>query len=199
MKKEKKQNACLQSFFRFFLVVFLGLAGPPLLAAPGSRFTIKRVDPSLLLPQGGEETKGHGYKYIEGEIIEVKPGECWLLGEDGAKRRFVLGPDARVYINGLPGDPWAMRPVTPEAFFWAGIWGRNDEAVAVEAVYYGGELVVEASFPEGLRGWSPERQMSFFLPVRKGLRLDGLRPGQMVYVLLDLEGRIRRFQVLPAL
>jgi len=128
--------------------------------------------------------------------VGVEPDACWLVDEIGDKWCFRLRPETRVYINGFPGNPQAMRPVAPGAFYWAGIWARDDEAVAIEAAYYGGELVVESSSPYELRGWSPERQRSFSLKTRKGWTLGDLFPGQMVYVLLDLEGRIRRVQIL---
>lgn len=149
---------------------------------------VRRVDFSALLVHIGGEARS--LAYTEGEVVAVEPGGC-MLRTEGRSRRFALRPDCPVFVNGHPGVPWAMRPVAPDAFFWAGIWSRAEEAAAIEAVYCGGELMVLESSPGGLIGWSPEIREVFHLPVRPGKALGYLRPGQSVYVLLDLEGRVR--------
>lgn len=162
--------------------------GRPITAAPGSCFVLKRIDPALWQ----EKTTA----YTEGEVIGVEPGLCRLLEATGRRKSFRLRPTTKVYINGLPATPAAMRPVAPGAHFWAGVWSRNDEAVAVEAAYYGGELIVEAVASGKLQGWSPEEERTVFLLCREGIDLAEVTSGQIVYVLLDLDGRIRQVKIL---
>ena len=171
-----------------FCLVILCPLSPSSRAAPGSEFVVRRVDLSTVLRNNGGDKRL--FAYNEGEVVAVEPQGCVLRTEDGA-RRFALRPECPVFVNGHRSVPWAMRPVSPEAFFWAGIWFRAEEAAAVEAVYCGGELMVLESSPGGFVGWSPEIKAVFHLPVRPGKTVEYLHPGQIVYVLLDLEGRVR--------
>lgn len=154
---------------------------------------VRRVDSSLLRSHIGEEARS--LAYMEGEVIEVGEGGC-VLRTEGGLRRIALHPDCPVFVNGRRSILWAMEPVAPEAFFWAGIWSRADEAAAIEAVYSGGELMVLESSPGTLTGWSPEMREVIKLPVRTGRALGCLQPGQGIYVLLDLEGCVRWAKIL---
>ena len=103
-----------------------------------------------------------------------------------------------VMVNGKSACAEVLRPVTEEASFWAEVWvdDRGNPRV-IEAVYYGGELRLTAVSRGSLSGLSPENQAIVTLPVATGCLPENLLPGTQVYVLLDLDGRVRWLKVLP--
>ncbi len=155
-------------------------------AASGSMFNVPRVDASRLSPDIC------GLTASDGEITGVSPGHLRMRGAGGEVEYEIL-PACAIYANGLPASLAALRPVTDEAFFWARIWRDGRLTVkAVEAVYCGGELLVQSVAGPYLLGVSMETGGE----VRLALAVPGqtLRPGRLVYVLLDLEGRVRWYQ-----
>ena len=155
-------------------------------SAPGSRFTVPRVDMGPVLAR--VEASGRPLALVEGEVISAGGNRC-LLRTGGSERSFTLRAGCPVFANGMPACLEAIRPVAPGAFFWAGLWlDRAGAPFAVEAVYCGGELVLTAVTPTHLAGVSPETGGIVVLPVIAGLACPARGT---VYVLLDLNGRVR--------
>ena len=68
--------------------------------------------------------------------------------------------------------------------------------MVIEAVYCGGELLVLAVSTAGLTGLAPETGETVSLAVRGDCPPAQLVPGRLIYVLLDLDGQMRRAFVL---
>lgn len=172
------------------LAVLLLAWAEAVLAAPGSCFEVARVDPEQILKHLAAQ-QGN-LSAVQGELVQV--GMDGGVLETGRVRRvFRFHRDAAIYVNGRPACPAAARPVGPDQFFWAGLWwSRAGEVLVMEAVYCGGEMTVVSASPEALSGSIPETGAVLHLPVAASCRRPPFSPGDAIYVLLDLEGRIRR-------
>lgn len=181
-----RARACLVT-----AIVFLGwVCMISVAAAQGSQFVVPRAGVEAVLA-GFRESWGPVHTR-EGEIVALERRIC-RLNEGGVVNDFPFAATCTVFANGLPACPEAVRPVSPEYGFWAKLWIDGDGTVRlVEAVYLGGELLLTAVSRESLIGLLPERQTLITLQTTAGLSIDGLAPGQLVYVLLDLDGRVRQ-------
>ena len=176
-------------------LVFLILAGSmTVAAAPGGRFSVARAD---LRPILAQVSRFGPLTSVEGEIREV--GEDWCSLWDGrGQRRYPLPEECPVFVNGRSACLVTIRPVAPNAYFWARLWcDRNGDPVVLEATCCGGELLVLAVTADILTGFAPETGETVSLRARGDYCPPGqLVPGQLVYVLLDLDGQIRQVFVL---
>jgi len=164
-------------------------------AAAGSQFVVTRADTGPILAQA-EKAFGP-LASVEGEVLEAGGDRCVLRTSDGITRAFVLHAGCPIFANGLPSCLAAIGPVAPGALFWAKIWfDRGNALVALEAVYYGGELELTSICRTMLRGFSPEHGILVSLPIAGQCQPRQLAAGQSIYVLLDLDGRIRWVRVL---
>jgi len=161
-------------------------------ASPGSCFEVTRIDPAPLL---GCLTERYGsLSANQGELIQVGPAGG-VLQTKQARQTFRFHRDAVIYVNGRPACPGSAKPVGAEQFFWVELWqSRIGEVVVMEAVYCGGELRIISASPEFVTGFAPETGMVLCLPVAASCRRTWLSPGDAVYALLDLEGKIRYLQ-----
>lgn len=163
-------------------------------AAPGSQFFVIRAGLAEILADSGAAYGA--LSAYEGAIMGLDHGRC-LLDTRGGAVSFTLAPGCVILANGKSACAEALRPVTAEASFWAEVWAdRRGILRVIEAVYAGGELWLTEVSPGGLTGYSPEAREIVALPVAAGSLPEGLLPGMRVYVLLDLNGRVRWVKVL---
>ena len=171
-----------------FLLVLAG--GPEILADPGGGF-----DPGCSLMILGTESPL--LTPLEGEITSVSEHAC-VLGHGAAARRFEVPEGIFIIADGHRVCVEYIRPVARHAYFWARLWfNRAGALVIIEAVYVGEELILIGIGSGFLAGYSPEDERSVVLPVREGFALEGFKIGGSIYVLLDLEGRVRWAVPLP--
>lgn len=175
------------------LVSLILAAGITAVAAPGSQFTVARADIQPILAQA---SRSGPLTSAEGEIEEVGPNWCVL--RDGRGRRcYRWAEECPIYVNGRLSCPSAIRPVAPDAYVWARLWcDRDGVPMVIEAAYCGGELLVLAVSTAGLTGLAPETGEMVSLAVRGDCPPAQLVPGRLIYVLLDLDGQMRRAFVL---
>lgn len=181
-------------FPRSILLVTLVFCCLRVQAAPGDVFTVRRAEMADFF---GQSIPARGaLKIWEGELILVQEDQCVIRDASG---EHILRPgrESRIFVNGHPSCLEAARPVGPDAFFWARAWSDlDDNLVAMEAIYFGGELCA-CDLSDGLlTGFSPELGRRVTLPLAEEYR-PCLEPGRSVYILLDLLGRIRSIFVLP--
>ncbi len=162
-------------------------------AAPGSQFMVARADIQPILAQA---SLSGPLASVEGEIEEVGPNWCVLC--DGRGRRcYRWAKECPIYVNGRLSCPATIRPVAPNAYVWARLWcDRDGVPMVIEAAYCGGELLVLAVTAAGLTGLATETGETVSLAVRGDCPSEQLVPGRLTYVLLDLDGQIRRAFVL---
>ncbi len=158
-------------------------------AAPGSVFTVPGPRPAAVRDR--LTAIAHHAGPLEGEVAAVDDRSC-VLKFSGGMDILPFSPDCLILANGIASHPRTIAPVTPETFFWARIWrDERGNALAVEAVYYGGELIVSALGPGWVSGTCPETGEQVALNLRGDFDPRFLRPGQSFYLLLDLDRRVR--------
>ncbi|MGE5528410.1 MAG: hypothetical protein ACM3X6_04620 [Patescibacteria group bacterium] len=162
-------------------------------AADGSCFSVPRAPAGQVLDR---LAAAYGpLSPIEGEVAAVGETAC-RLERGGVELVFAWAPGSVVFANGLPACPQAIRPVTAGARFWARIWlDAGGAAHLAEAVYCGGELLLTGVEGAELSGIAPETGGLIRLTLSDGCLVPPLHPGQSVYVLLDLENRVRWLRV----
>lgn len=151
-------------------------------------------------PAAGQDPAG---REMIGEVLAVDPaaGSLAVLTPEGASCRLYLAPDAAVTRDGQPSSLWALRPVA--AGFCQEVRLRLDakgRVLAVDGSYPGCEAqVVAAGAGEltftTLDGALVTRPLTAGCRVERGGRdLDpgALRPGEWVYILLDLNGQVKK-------
>ncbi|MGE5553456.1 MAG: hypothetical protein ACM3XZ_05985 [Betaproteobacteria bacterium] len=141
--------------------------------------------------------------WLAGEVAAVHPESesLRLKTPDGVERVVQLAPGAVVRRDGQPSTLWALRPVAPgfchEVLVWLAPDGR---ARLVEGEYPGGEARVvtvgsERLTLELLDGRLTVRQLAPACRVSRAgnwFGVEVLQPGQWVYVLFDLSGRVKK-------
>jgi len=175
------------------LVSLIFAGGMMTAAAPGSQFMVARADNQLILAQA---SRCGPLASVEGEVEEVGPNWC-VLRDGLGQRCYRWAEECPIYVNGRLSCPATIRPVAPNAYIWARLWcDRNGAPAVIEAAYCGGELLVLAVTAAEITGLATETGETVSLAVRQDCPPEQLVPGSLIYVLLDLDGRIRRVFVL---
>ncbi|HHW15735.1 MAG TPA: hypothetical protein GXX28_12525, partial [Firmicutes bacterium] len=140
---------------------------------------------------------------LVGEVVAVDPagGSLAVRTPGGDGYRLTLAAGALVRRDGQPSSLWALRPVAPgfcqEVRLWLDAQGR---VLLAEGSYPGQEARVVAvgggqlTFAT-LDGAVMTRPLTSGCRVERGgrwLEPEVLRPGEWVYVLFDLGGRVKK-------
>lgn len=177
----------------FFLVSLIAAGGMTAAAAPGSQFRVARADIQPILAQA---TRLGPLFWVEGEIREAGPN-WFAVSNDRGRHCLRMAGTCPIFVNGRLSCLAAIRPVASNAYVWARIWcDRNGVPAVIEAAYCGGELLVLAVTAAEITGLSTETGKMVSLAVRGDYPPELPAPGRLVYVLLDLDGQIRRVSVL---
>ncbi|MDI6871764.1 MAG: hypothetical protein QME79_10500 [Bacillota bacterium] len=140
---------------------------------------------------------------MTGEVVAVDPegGSLWVRTPGGAGQVVELAPEALIRRNGQPCALWALRPVVPGFCHEVQVWLTADgRARLVEGTYPGSEARVVAANRETLTlelgdGTTVARPLAPGFRVSQSgqwLGMEALHPGQWVYALFDLEGRVKK-------
>lgn len=138
---------------------------------------------------------------LNGEIIDINHREILInsYNENNDLYRLKLDCDTKFYCNGI-GSGWeALVPVAPEAYFEARIIMDGQEAIAVNAFYYGEECIVRKCFQSQgkfvIELISALSEKVFVAQVNQKARLpvgeNWKHEGQVVYVLFNEEEEVR--------
>jgi hypothetical protein len=140
---------------------------------------------------------------LSGEAVAVDPERetLWVKTPEGADLLVKLAPGAAVRRDDRPSALWALRPVAPGFCCEVRLrLGPDGRATLVEGFYPGGEAKVVTVGAGGvtlelLDGGMTTRPLAPGCRVSRAgrwLGAEALRPDQWVYVLFDLEGRVKK-------
>ena len=188
-QKRMGDEPLARRLFLILTIFFCASAAFSAEATCGGRFIVPRAELESILAK--IETTAGPLSWLEGEVVAVGQNSC-TLRTDGKEHSFLLGPACEIFANGLPSSLNALRPVAPGAFFWARLWLDSGGGIRIiEAIYCGGELMLIEVGQDEMTGIAPDIPTPVTLPIADWRYVGHLVPGQSIYVLLDLTGRVR--------